>query len=502
VNKRLNSTQRPYTNNNIDELKLAYAESLKTIKIISDELEKQKILFSNLFNLAPDPYLILNGDGSINQVNIMGTSLFGMSSESMLGEKLSKFVVLNNKRDLEIFLDRLASRQGVDRVELAFERPDNTILHARVDGTSYKENGRVTYSLFIKKLPETVQTTYSTKQTKEKLERLLEASHAGTWELDIDTMRFYLVVSDKIQCPIPILGFDGRYRTFINYIHPDDRKKVEAGFRQSIDSGLPIDLICRFPTDDGGICYGRIKGQFLHSATHSKSLAGIIMNVTEQIIAEKREMELKDDQRRLISMATIQAGENERRSISDMLHDSVNQLLYAVKLKLDVLKPEFKNSGSLIEIDQLVDQAINDVRNISFALAPSILVEFGLPATLSELANRLSSAKMQIKTACFRNVERPALALELNIFRIIQELLNNCIKHSGATLIDIKLTLSREIAIEVNDNGKGFSDPLQTINPSGSGLSSIKNRLTLYNGTLKIDSVTGEGTKIFITINS
>jgi PAS domain S-box-containing protein len=256
----------PMPNDDIDELKLAYAESLKTIKIISEELEKQKILFSNLFNLAPDPYLILNGDGSINQVNIMGTRLFGMSSESMLGHKLSKFVMLNKKRDLETFLDRLASRQGVDHIELAFERPDNTILDARVDGTSYKENGRVTYSLFIKKLSETVQATYSTKQTKGKFERLLEASHAGTWELDIDTMRFYLVVSDKIQCPIPILGFDGRYRTFINYIHPDDRKKVEAGFRQSIDSGLPIDLICRFPTDDGGICYGRIKGQFLHSA--------------------------------------------------------------------------------------------------------------------------------------------------------------------------------------------------------------------------------------------
>jgi signal transduction histidine kinase len=67
------------------------------------------------------------------------------------------------------------------------------------------------------------------------------------------------------------------------------------------------------------------------------------MNVTEQVLAEQREMELRnDEQRRLISMATIQAGENERRRISDMLHDSVNQLLYGVKLKLDVLKPEIQ----------------------------------------------------------------------------------------------------------------------------------------------------------------
>jgi signal transduction histidine kinase len=225
------------------------------------------------------------------------------------------------------------------------------------------------------------------------------------------------------------------------------------------------------------------------------------MNVTEQVLAEQREMELRNDQQRLISMATIQAGENERRRISDMLHDSVNQLLYGVKLKLDVIKPEIKNPGSFMEINELVDQAINDVRNISFTLAPSILVEFGLPATLKELAGRLSSSKLQIKIACFQDIERPALALELNIFRIIQELVNNCIKHSGATLIDIELRLIQEITIVVEDNGKGFNNSLQTDNPSGSGLSSIKNRLTLYNGTLKIDSVIGEGTTVFITFN-
>jgi hypothetical protein len=106
-------------------------------------------------------------------------------------------------------------------------------------------------------------------------------------------MRFYLLLSNKILCPIPVAGFDGRYRTFINYIHPDDRKKVETAFRRSIDTGLPMDVICRFPTEEGAICYGRIKGQYLSKSSHGRSLAGIIMNVTEQVLAEQREMELR-----------------------------------------------------------------------------------------------------------------------------------------------------------------------------------------------------------------
>jgi PAS domain S-box-containing protein len=247
----------------IDELRLAYAESLNTIKIISDELEKQKVLLSNLFNLAPEPYLLLNGDGVITQVNLMSTNLFGMSSERMVGHKLSDFLLLNSTRNLELFLDKLAQRQVHEYIELKFERPDKTVLHTRLGGTSLVQNGHITYYLIVENIHKAVQKLYSTEQSKEKLELSLEASHAGTWELEIDTMRFYLLLSNKILCPIPVAGFDGRYRTFINYIHPDDQKKVETAFRRSIDSGVAMDVICRLPTDDGGICYGRIKGQFL-----------------------------------------------------------------------------------------------------------------------------------------------------------------------------------------------------------------------------------------------
>jgi PAS domain S-box-containing protein len=116
----------------IDELRLAYAESLNTIKIISDELEKQKVLLSNLFNLAPEPYLLLNGDGVITQVNLMSTNLFGMSSERMVGHKLSDFLLLNSTRNLELFLDKLAQRQVHEYIELKFERPDKTVLHTRL----------------------------------------------------------------------------------------------------------------------------------------------------------------------------------------------------------------------------------------------------------------------------------------------------------------------------------------------------------------------------------
>ncbi|AMR33503.1 hypothetical protein A0256_19790 [Mucilaginibacter sp. PAMC 26640] len=466
-----------------------------------DGFGMQESPFFSVYNFAPFPYLLLNAEGVIRQVNLAGASLFELSIAELVGKKLSKFVERTYLSDLNDFLDSLSTGNDRNFLELDLILPGDKVQAVRVDGIGSNDNGPIAYYLAFTNISTLTPNVYVVEQFKEKLEMSLEASHAGTWELETDTMRFYLLLSNKILCPIPVSGFDGLYSTFIKYIHPDDQNMVQASFRLAIDSDVPINVICRFPTEDGKICYGRIKGQFLNNITRSKSLAGIIMNVTEQVLAEQRETELKDNQQRQVSMAILQAGENERRQISHMLHDSVSQLLYGVKMKIDLLKPVLNETGSLAEIDVLVDEAISDLRNISFALAPSILVEFGLPATLNELAGRLSSANMDIRIACFQDVERPALALELNIFRIIQELINNCIKHSGATIVDIQLRLSHEISIKVNDNGKGFNYSAEAANPTGSGLLSIGNRLALYNGKVKVHSVIGEGSAVTITLD-
>ncbi|MBD1363059.1 PAS domain-containing protein [Mucilaginibacter sp. ZT4R22] len=492
---------RPDATDNPGDLKMGHVENLIATKNSISESEEQILLFSNLFNLAPFPYFLLDRDGIIDQVNIKGAGLFGVSSESIIGKKFSAFITSEYIRDFDGFLDRLSQNQVANNCELKFVLPDKKVLHACTEGASLKQNGRITYYLVLKNLTDTLTGAYNVDRSKEQLELSLEASHAGTWELEIYTMRFYLVLFNRLMCPIPDVDFDGRYRTFIDYIHPEDRPMVESSFRKSIDFGVPTDVVCRFPTQNGEICYCRTKGQVITDNNSIKRLAGIMINVTDQVLAEKHDRELKASQQKQISLAIIEAEESERRRISNALHDSVNQLLYGVKMKLDILKPKTTETPAVLEIEHLVEQAISDVRNISFELAPSILVEFGLQATLTELADRLSSNRLEIRTTFLKNKFRPPLNLELNIFRIIQELINNSIKHSGASLIDIKIRITKRIEIELKDNGKGFNYPEQLVSPSGTGLSSIKNRLALYNCDLKIESAIGKGTVVFISFN-
>ena len=202
----------------------------------------------------------------------------------------------------------------------------------------------------------------------------------------------------------------------------------------------------------------------------------------------------KSKQEKHILKATLNAQENERRRISEALHNSVGQLLYGIKLKIVEEK-----DGTLPEsLHQLLDQAIRETRNISFELAPSILKDFGLRVTLDEMAERLSSKELKIRIPAHLN-QRLELPVEVDIFRMIQELVNNSIKHS-ASEITIALKGTAIIVIEVSDNGTGFVKN-KTGPAAGSGLAAIRNKLSLYNGDLLIESVRGKGSKVCLILN-
>ncbi|MDF2431509.1 MAG: hypothetical protein JWP44_1140, partial [Mucilaginibacter sp.] len=188
-----------------------------------------------------------------------------------------------------------------------------------------------------------------------------------------------------------------------------------------------------------------------------------------------------------IMSAALQAQEKERKRISEALHDSVAQLLYGIRLNLQNYNRTAPLTESFNNINSLLDQAINETRNISFELAPSILNDFGLIESVNEMARRLTTDNfsIEVKTQGLKTRLKPDL--EISSFRIIQELVNNCIKHSNATKACIKINIAKEsIILTVSDNGTGFNVKNSDYLMQGSGLLSIKNRVGLFNGSLEI----------------
>jgi signal transduction histidine kinase len=121
-------------------------------------------------------------------------------------------------------------------------------------------------------------------------------------------------------------------------------------------------------------------------------------------------------------------------------------------------------------------------------------------ATLQEMSRRLSNDSLAVKVSG-SDVSHLEMPMMVNIYRIVQELVNNSIKHGGASQVNIHISNKKDtIDIRVKDNGKGFSVNKVAQSPSGTGLSSIRNRINLYHGSMNIESAPGKGTNVFIQL--
>jgi len=472
------------------------------LRIANEKLELQQIKFSGIYDLAPIGYFILDKTGIINEVNNAGISLLETGKGVILNNLLQSFIAPDYRDAYHIFFREMLNTGVKQSCQLKMNSRKGREFYVQMEGITVTpaRSLPLQFDIAVMDITERVQAEKVLAKTKERLELALEASASGTWELELDTMKFYLDEFNYQTCAIPGGKFDGRYQTFINLIHPDDRASVDQQFRVALNSQMPIDLVCRFDNQSGHTCFASIRGHVITEPNQPNRFIGIMMDITSKRKLEEETANAKLDQQKNIALATIHAEEGERARISEALHDSVSQLLYGIRIKLGTLLDAENPAEVMRNVYELLDLAVVETRNISFELAPAILSDFGLKATIDEMARRLSTPKMQIRTKLSRLNERLSLQVEANIFRILQELVNNALKHSEASLITLEVKKSKIIEICVSDNGKGFKTARPEDIASGSGLASIRNRLSLYNGCLDIESKPGKGTVVKIKL--
>lgn len=237
-----------------------------------------------------------------------------------------------------------------------------------------------------------------------------------------------------------------------------------------------------------------------HNPMRRKNSKNLIHFLLEKLKVYKLELKSsKDKEQKNLLVNILRAQESERYHISKALHNSVCQTLYGIRLKLLSI-PELKRSKTeLNKMNLLIDQAINETRDLAHSLSPSILNDFGFTAGINEMAQRLSTNSLKIRSYLHGAIDELPPDIQLCFFRIIQELVNNCIKHASASRVIIVVAEKKEqLKIMVQDNGKGFeSDPLESFK-NGIGLKSISDQIFLLNGELSIES-TAKGTTIHLT---
>lgn len=228
----------------------------------------------------------------------------------------------------------------------------------------------------------------------------------------------------------------------------------------------------------------------------------LALEIKQKEILQKRKLEkLRTETQTRILNATIDGKESERKEIAETLHDNVSALLSSANLHLQACKTQF-NGKAPIEVDKtqvIINEASQKIRDLSHTLVSSLLLKFGLKIALKDLANKYSNTTLEIETKVI-NVKRYNQKFEIKIYNIIQELINNILKHSKATKASISLTeKNNTLFIEIYDNGKGF-DFTKISNKDGLGINQIEARIQMMKGKFIINSKINSGTSIEIEL--
>ncbi|MBA2249869.1 MAG: sensor histidine kinase [Chitinophagaceae bacterium] len=207
----------------------------------------------------------------------------------------------------------------------------------------------------------------------------------------------------------------------------------------------------------------------------------------------------------LSAKAVLQAEENERKRIAAELHDGVGQLMSAAKMNLSSFenKSTFKNKEDKLALEKiisLVDESCKEVRSVSHNMMPNALLKSGLSNAVKEFIDKIDHTVLKVNLYSEGLQSRLDTDVETVLYRVIQECVNNVIKHSQANQLDISLLKDNEgIAATIEDNGKGFN-ALQLQKFDGIGLKNIIARIEYLHGTVDFDSSPGKGTLVAIHV--
>ena len=227
----------------------------------------------------------------------------------------------------------------------------------------------------------------------------------------------------------------------------------------------------------------------------------IIAQQNEKI--EKQHVEKLLKEQELIGInAMLEGQEKEREKIAEELHDTIGSSLATLKLYIESLD-EVKGNGDYHKLHQkashLLEETYDDVRKIAHSKSAGVLIKKGLVPAVKSMALKISEAqRIDIQVIGTGLEDRLENSVEIAVFRTIQELLSNAVKHSGASEVVVQITQHDDILnIIVEDDGLGF-DPNNT--QWGMGYTSIQNRMDNLNGELTIDSSTGNGTTVILNV--
>ncbi|MCD6024376.1 MAG: domain S-box protein [Fibrobacteria bacterium] len=383
------------------------------------------------------------------------------------------------------------------------------------------------YTLFVPNGDSLVASTLDITERKRHEEALTKAhaslelrnqihAHAeeiagmGTWTWN--TATDVLTYSDNLYRLFGLRPgeIDPDLKQIARYIHPEDRERVrESSDQLRRTGGRAMALEYRVIRKDGSLRHFSNRVQRIGEIENGYMLVGITEDITyrkleethnRQLLRERSEAE--ERQRRALLAATLNTQEEERRRIAESLHNGIGQMLYGIQLNLNLLdlKPgdtwQERHARQQRATSRLLSDAITESRRISHAIMPHVLEDFGLKAAVDDICRQFHG-KLKVDCQFATLPEKIEQYVQIALYRTIQELMTNVVKHAGARKATVRLRHEDgAYHLEVHDDGRGFDASVQA---TGIGLKTLREKIDLLKGDFDVQSGP-EGTRIQVRV--
>ena len=467
---------------------IALVQDLTDYNRARQALTDAEARFRLFFESIPLPVVVYDCDSlAILDVNAITLNQYGYARDELLGRSV-----------LELWPpdDRLAQASALR----ADNAPAGPACHNRADGTLIEVEatsqpinlggGCACLSIFAD-VTEQRATEAARRSSEEQLRIIADVTNDVLWDFDLD--RQTAVYSSGMSAlfgheagPRPAPGW------WLSQIHPDDRDRVRHELQAAIPSygGRWVSQY-RFRRADGSYAHVLDRGYALRDTSGGISVVGAMVDITRQI-------ELKEAAAR----ATLQ----ERQRLARDLHDAVTQSVYSLTLMTEAARRRAalgEQAAAFDYVDRLSElarQALKEMRLLVYELRPAALTDEPLVTALQSRLDAVEQrAGVQARLRVDAQPHLPA-AIETQLFHIVEEALNNTLKHAAATAVEVIIGGDeRRVLLEIRDNGVGFQ-PEVTALPGGLGLVSMRERVDNLGGTFEVQTYPGKGTTVRVSL--
>ena len=451
-------------------------------------------LLYEAFNTSPIGIALENIDGQPLFLNPSFCSMLGFTEAELRGKHCVDFSPPEDAaRDWALFQQLRAGSIDHYQLEKRYFRKDGSLIWGLLSVSLLKRTPPLILAM-VQDITEKKNGEEALRDSEERLRLAQQAARFGTFELNIQTGVNTWTPELESMYGLRPGTFGGTQAAFEKLVHSDDRKGVNALIEESLKTGQPVRGEWRVVWPDESVHWvvGRWQA-FMDESGKPARMIGVNVDLTERKLAEQALAEM--------TRKLIRSQEQERTRIGRELHDDINQRLAMLTIELEQLQSNPSQFETRLEkLRKEVNEVSNDVQALSHDLHSSKLEYLGVVAGMRSWCTEF--AERQRMEIDFRSDVTSTLPCEvgLTLFRVLQESVHNALKHSAAKKIDVHLREDgSEIHLVVTDRGRGF-DIAAALQGKGLGLTSMRERVRLINGSLSMNSRPNAGTTIHIRV--